>query len=149
MDKREQINNIIRYESFIRENNINNIEDIREKIENEIEKDHLLKVCDKIIKSLQDNKNKKYDMYDDGELLSSRSIAIIIKEYNEEEFIKLEENFNKIRAIKSPDQRSPEWFELRKCGITASDGGCALGLNKYEPQYKFIYNIYYQVKFLL
>ena len=25
-------------------------------------------------------------------------------------------------------------------GITASDGGCALGLNKYEPQYKFIYN---------
>ena len=65
MDKRVQISNIIKYDSFIRENNIINIEDIREKIENEIEKDHLFKVCDKIIKSLQDNKNKKYVMYDD------------------------------------------------------------------------------------
>ena len=140
MDKREHIKNIIKYETFIKENNINNIEDIREKIENEIEKDHLLRVCDKIIKSLQDEKNKRYDMYDDGYLLSSKTVAVIIKEYDDEEFIKLEENFNKIRAIKSPDQRSPEWFELRKMGITASDGGCALGLNKYEPQYKFIYN---------
>ena len=130
------------YEKYIIDNNINSIEDINEKLENDGNKDdmHLLKVCNQIIMSLQDNKNKKYDLYNDGELLSSRDIAILIKEYDDYEFKRIEDNFNKIRAIKSPEQRSPEWFELRKSGITASDGGCALGLNKYEAQYKFIYN---------
>jgi putative phage-type endonuclease len=140
MDKRDQIKNIKYYETYITEHDIKNIEDIHEKINNEINKDHLLKVCEKIINSVQCDSNKKYDIYDDGELLSSKTIAVLIKEYDDDEFNEMEENFNKIRSIKSPDQRSPEWFELRKMGITASDGGCALGLNKYEPQYKFIYN---------
>jgi len=46
--------------------------------------------------------------------------------------------FDYLRSIKLPVQRSEEWFEMRKGKITASDGGCVLGLNKYEPQYKFI-----------
>ena len=142
MDRRDQIKSIIAYEKHIMDNNIKSIEEINEKLENEGHKEntHLLKVCNQIILSLQDNKNKKYDLYNDGELLSSKTIAVLIKEYDDEEFKKIEDNFNKIRAIKSPEQRSPEWFDLRKGGITASDGGCALGLNKYEPQYKFIYN---------
>ena len=142
MDKQKKIANIISYEKYIIDNNINSIEDINEKLENDGNKNdiHLLKVCSQIIMSLQNNKNKKYDLYNDGELLSSRDIAILIKEYDDDEFKRIEDNFNKIRAIKSPEQRSPEWFELRKSGITASDGGCALGLNKYEAQYKFIYN---------
>ena len=142
MDKRDQIKNIISYETYIKENNVKNIEELNEKLlkDGNIENEHLRKVCEKIIMSLQDDKNKKYDIWDDGELLSSSTIAVLIKEYDDEEFKNIEDNFNKIRAIKSPEQRSPEWFELRKSGITASDGGCALGLNKYEPQYKFIYN---------
>jgi len=142
MDKQKKIAIILSYEKYIIDNNINSIEDINEKLENDGIKDdvHLLKVCNQIIMSLHDNKNKKYDLYNDGELLSSRDIAILIKEYDDDEFKRIEDNFNKIRAIKSPEQRSPEWFELRKTGITASDGGCALGLNKYEAQYKFIYN---------
>lgn len=142
MDKRNQIENIISYQKYIIENNIKSIEELNDKLGNDGNADnkHLIKVCNQIIQSLLSNKNKKYDLYNDGELLSSKTIAVVIKEYNDDEFLKIEENFNIIRAIKSPEQRSPEWFELRKSGITASDGGCALGLNKYEPQYKFIYN---------
>jgi putative phage-type endonuclease len=142
MDKRDQIKSIISYEKYIIDNNIKSIGEINEKLENEgHEKNtHLLKVCNQIMLSLEDNKNKKYDLYNDGELLSSKNISVLIKEYDDEEFKSIEDNFNKIRAIKSPEQRSPEWFDLRKGGITASDGGCALGLNKYEAQYKFIYN---------
>jgi hypothetical protein len=145
MDRRDQIKSIISYEKYIMDNNIKSIEEINEKLENDglKENTHLLKVCNQIMLSLQDSKNKKYDLYNDGELLSSKTIAVLIKEYDDEEFKKIEDNFNKIRAIKSPEQRSPEWFDLRKGGITASDGGCALGLNKYEPQYKFIYRFHY------
>ena len=43
-----------------------------------------------------------------------------------------------LAKIISPKQRSPEWFAMRNGAITASDGGCVLGVNKYEPSYKFI-----------
>jgi len=46
--------------------------------------------------------------------------------------------FDMLRAIKLPEQRTKEWFEMREGKITASDGGVVLGMNKYEPQYKFI-----------
>jgi len=46
--------------------------------------------------------------------------------------------YDKLRAIKLPEQRSPEWFEMRNSKITASDGGTVLGDNKYEPQYTFL-----------
>ncbi len=46
--------------------------------------------------------------------------------------------FDKLRAVILPEQRSPEWFKMRHGAITASDGGCVLGHNKYEPQYNFI-----------
>ncbi|AYV84257.1 MAG: YqaJ-like viral recombinase domain [Hyperionvirus sp.] len=44
----------------------------------------------------------------------------------------------KLLDIKVPEQRSPGWFEMREKRITASDGGCVLGVNDYEPKYKFI-----------
>jgi len=40
-------------------------------------------------------------------------------------------------AIEYPTQRSKKWFEMRECSITASDGGCVLGVNSHEPLYKF------------
>src|SRR5690606_4887186 len=48
------------------------------------------------------------------------------------------QKYEKLRAIISPDQCTPGWYQLRDTKITASDGAVALGLNKYEPQYSFI-----------
>ncbi len=49
-----------------------------------------------------------------------------------------QQHFLKLREITSPQQRSPNWFAMRNDKITASDGGCCIDENKYEPQYKFI-----------
>lgn len=46
--------------------------------------------------------------------------------------------FDKLRAIKLPEQRTPEWFKMRDGKITASDGGTVVDLNHHEPQYKFV-----------
>lgn len=46
--------------------------------------------------------------------------------------------FDKLRAIILPEQGTPEWFEMRNEKISASDGGAAIGVNHYEPQYKII-----------
>jgi putative phage-type endonuclease len=46
--------------------------------------------------------------------------------------------FNKLSRVVLPEQRTPEWFEMRSGKITASDGGCVVGVNKYEEPYKFI-----------
>ena len=43
-----------------------------------------------------------------------------------------------LNSIKYPEQRSEEWFKNREEKITASDGGCIVGVNKYEPVWKFI-----------
>lgn len=50
----------------------------------------------------------------------------------------LARRFDILRAIKLPEQRSKEWYEMRDCKITASDGGTVLGENSYEAQYTFI-----------
>jgi len=47
--------------------------------------------------------------------------------------------YDKLRAIKLPEQRSDEWFAMREQRITASDGGTILGVNKHSPQFEFIY----------
>ena len=46
--------------------------------------------------------------------------------------------FDDIRAIKLPEQRSPEWFAMRDGKITASDGGTVIDKNHHEKQYNFI-----------
>ena len=137
MNRINLINAIEKYIKFIKINDINDIEDIEviineEKLNN-CDLKHLKKVINKIIN------NEEYKMIDDGELLSNNSECVIIKEYNDEEFEIIKNNYFRIRNIISPPQRSPMWFALRNKVISASDGGCALGLNKYEPQYKFVY----------
>lgn len=52
--------------------------------------------------------------------------------------IKLSKQFDILRAIKLPEQRSAEWFEMRDGKITASDGGTVIDVNPHEQQYKFI-----------
>lgn len=55
-----------------------------------------------------------------------------------DELIKRSVIYDKLRAIVLPEQRSSEWFSMRRGAITASDGGVVLGQNKYEKQYDFI-----------
>jgi len=52
--------------------------------------------------------------------------------------VKRAKQYDKLRAVKLPEQRSQAWFGMRSNKITASDGGVVLGLNKYEGQYSFI-----------
>ena len=44
----------------------------------------------------------------------------------------------KLLKIEFPEQRSDAWFKLRDGKITASDGGCVVGVNHYEAPFKFI-----------
>lgn len=46
--------------------------------------------------------------------------------------------YDKLRAIKLPEQRSKAWFAMRDGAITASDGGCVLDQNKHDKPYMFI-----------
>lgn len=54
------------------------------------------------------------------------------------EIKKAEKQFLILKNIKSPKQRTDEWYKIRYNRITASDCGCVLNLNIYEPQYSFI-----------
>jgi putative phage-type endonuclease len=138
MDVIKLIEIIRKYIQFVEENNIKNLEQIKHNIDkedlNEIEYKHLISVILKLI-----NPDEDYDIYNDGTLLSSKYKSVIITNTNEKQFNKLKNNFDKIRAIISHPQRSPEWYNSRNNAVTASDLGCVLGLNKYEPQYKFIF----------
>jgi putative phage-type endonuclease len=57
---------------------------------------------------------------------------------NSNNILDMQIKVQQLRQIISPKQRSPEWFNMRNNAITASDGGCVLGVNKYEPEYKFL-----------
>lgn len=137
MNRINLIKNIEKFIKFIKIHNVNSINDIENIINEENltdwEKEHLKNVLNKIIN------NEEYKIINDGVLLSNSNECVIVKEYNDNQFEKIQQNFEKIRKIISPPQRSPLWHSMRKNVISASDGGCALGLNKYEPQYKFIY----------
>jgi putative phage-type endonuclease len=56
----------------------------------------------------------------------------------DENAIKYSKQFDVLRAIKLPEQRTPEWFKMRDGKITASDGGTVIDLNSHEKQYSFI-----------
>lgn len=47
--------------------------------------------------------------------------------------------FNKLAKLKFPAQKSQAWLDLRQKVISASDGGCTLGDNDYEPSHKLLY----------
>jgi len=52
--------------------------------------------------------------------------------------INFSKQFDILKSIKLPEQKSSEWYAIRDSKLTASDAGTVLGLNPYEPQYKFI-----------
>lgn len=65
------------------------------------------------------------------------------KKIKNDELTKVEkkrsEKFEKLAKLKFPPQKSQEWLNLRKSVVSASDGGCTLGDNDYEPQHKLLY----------
>jgi putative phage-type endonuclease len=46
--------------------------------------------------------------------------------------------FQELAKLKFPAQKSLEWHALRSQRVTASDGGCVLGDNDYEPPHKLL-----------
>jgi putative phage-type endonuclease len=54
------------------------------------------------------------------------------------ELIERAKIYDKLRGVVLPEQRSAEWFSMRRGAITASDGGVVLGKNKHEKPYEFI-----------
>lgn len=72
---------------------------------------------------------------------SFRELDKIIKNKNvkvPKEFKNLYEHIESLKNIPQPVQRSAEWFEYRKCRITASDTAAAIDMNPYEPIESFI-----------
>ena len=51
---------------------------------------------------------------------------------------KLDQQFNKLKNLHQPVQRSPEWYDYRYNRITASDTAAAIDMNPYEPIEGFI-----------
>jgi putative phage-type endonuclease len=60
------------------------------------------------------------------------------------EHVKRSKQFNKLRAIILPEQRTPEWFQMRETCISASDGALVVDMNPYEQQFKIVYKKGYQ-----
>jgi putative phage-type endonuclease len=141
MNRINLIRCIEKYIKFVKFHNINLLSDIEMILMEEIKNNNLIEKELEFLKGVLNKiiNDEEYKINDDGELLSSIEKCVIIKEYTDEEFEKIKNNYEIIRKIKSPPQRSKLWFKMRENVISASDGGCALGLNKYEPQYKFIY----------
>ena len=54
------------------------------------------------------------------------------------EFQKLEDHFQKLKALPQPEQRTKAWFDYRHNRITASDTAAAIDENPYEPVEGFI-----------
>ena len=54
------------------------------------------------------------------------------------EYVKLQDHFDKLKNLPQPEQRTKEWFDYRHNRITASDTASAIDLNPYEPVESFI-----------
>lgn len=86
--------------------------------------------CNFIIKDPNDNS--------EGSLMSSSDKAVSITVINEDLYLKRKKQFQQLKLIKSPAQRTKPWFAMRNKSITASDCGSTVGENKHEPVYNFI-----------
>ena len=69
-------------------------------------------------------------------------IRSIIKEYIEDlKTYSIRKNkFNNLLKLELPEQRSPEWFEMRRDKLTASSFATALGDDHYRSKFKLIHD---------
>ena len=78
----------------------------------------------------------------EGEIMSSREKAILLREPTFEEYTRRAEIFNetKILSANMPAQKSEGWHLNRVNRVGGSECGTLLNMNKHEPQYSFILN---------
>ena len=77
--------------------------------------------------------NKKYSPYGTQWIHDIQTHDILTPD-----IIRRQRIVDNLLQIKCPDQGTAGWFEMRHGKITASDGGCVLGVNEHEPKYRFI-----------
>jgi len=88
----------------------------------------------KIIDSCEKNNNQV--------LSEEYFIKSIVEEYIEEIkiFDERRNKFHKLTQLKLPEQRSPEWFEMRRDKLTASSFATAMGEDHYNSKFKLIHD---------
>ena len=76
----------------------------------------------------------------EGEFMSSREKAVMLKEPTEEEFKRRADIFSntKIMSANMPAQKSAAWHARRTGTVGGSECGCVLNKNKHQSQYTFI-----------
>ena len=74
----------------------------------------------------------------EGALLSSTDKAVFVGTVSEDLYLKRKIQYELLKEIESPEQRTKAWFAQRNKSITASDCGCVLGENKHEPVFNFV-----------
>ena len=84
--------------------------------------------------------NNEGKLLTEGEIMSDRVKAVMIKEPTEEEFKKRADIFSdtKIRSVNMPAQKSVGWHAMRRNRIGGSECGTVLNMNKHQSQYTFI-----------
>lgn len=83
-------------------------------------------------------KQFQYPVQTEGCPYSNKFSTYENDDVSDETVIRRSKILDELLAIEYPPQRSEAWFDSRNNGITASDCACALGMNSYEPQFKFI-----------
>lgn len=132
------------YYTFIK-NNMNNDNNETESESEDSEKlnEELRLLQKKTLKNnykfpLENYKAKKYVDSNYGPFGSQWVHDNQIDDEYDEDTKKRAKQYDILKKIVLPEQRTKEWFEMRTKKITASDGGCVMGVNKYEQPWKFI-----------
>lgn len=141
----EDINLIIKKITFLLETkknykNINYFEfnTIKNEIYNIIIKEY--DVNFELIEDIMNLLYKKNFIYDKNTSFNSfKNFDFIDIDINiPDEYKKIEIQFNKLKNLPQPVQRTKEWYDYRHNRITASDTATAIDLNPYEPVENFI-----------
>ena len=95
--------------------------------------DLLYSIVNKLFKSKYKIVNSELDL----QFLREHEI-LFPKVKTPKEYKKLQEQFDKLKNLPQPEQRTKEWFDYRHNRITASDTASAIDENPYEPVESFI-----------
>ena len=91
--------------------------------------------------------NDLYDLYQitDEDLNEKYLIQNISNHYleecieNEKKYNRRRKQLNELKKLKLPDQRTPEWYALRKKILTASSLGSAIGKCHFQSREELLY----------
>lgn len=78
------------------------------------------------------------DLFQTIESMLLERKEVIKPSYNILDLQNLNQKINRLKSVKQPEQRSPEWYIYRKNRLTASDLGTAINRNPYGNRKKLI-----------